>query len=149
MNVAGNISASLEDYLEAIIVAAREHGAARARDIAKRLDVSSASVTGALRTLAEKSLIYYEPYELITLTPEGQKLAQGVLRRHEALKAFFIKALKAEEAEAESAACAMEHAMPRSLLERLTHFVETLDERGRTGAARTDKDARPQDRRGE
>lgn len=139
MSTSGSISASLEDYLEAIIVSARRYGAARARDIAKRLKVTSASVTGALRSLAEKGLIHYAPYELITLTPEGEKLAQGVLRRHEALKAFFIKALQAEETEAESAACAMEHAMPRSLLDRLTRFVQTLDEPPRAGTERTER----------
>lgn len=149
MTAPGHVSASLEDYLEAIIVAARKHGAARVKDIAKRVGVKSASVTGALRALAEKSLIHYAPYEAVTLTPAGEKLAQGVLKRHQTLKAFFIKALGAAEAEAESAACAMEHAMPRSLLERLSRFVETLDDRPAPSAEQTGKDARPADRRGE
>ncbi len=131
------ISASLEDYLEAIIIAARGFGAARVKDIAKLVNVRSASVTGALRSLAEKGLIHYAPYEVVTLTPEGEKLARGVLRRHETLKAFFIKALGAEEAEAESAACKMEHAMPRSLLERLTVYVQALDEPPRAAAEPT------------
>jgi DtxR family transcriptional regulator, Mn-dependent transcriptional regulator len=129
-----SISASLEDYLEAIIVAARDIGSARVRDIAARLDVRSASVTGALRALAEKGLIHYAPYEVVTLTPEGEKLARGVLRRHETLKAFFIKVLGAEESEAESAACGMEHALPRSLLERMTAYVQSLDERPKPSA---------------
>ena len=149
MPAAGHISASLEDYLEAIIVAVREHGSARVKDIAKRLRVANASVTGALRALAGKNLIHYAPYEAVTLTAEGEKIARGVLRRHDALKEFFIKALEAQEAEAESAACAMEHAMPRSLLDRLTRFVETLDERPRASSDRPEKTDRPQGRRGE
>jgi DtxR family transcriptional regulator, Mn-dependent transcriptional regulator len=135
MTGSGDVSARLEDYLEAIIVSARVRGSARVRDISKRLGVTSASVTGALRSLAEKSLIHYEPYEVIRLTPEGERLAQGVLRRHDALKAFFIKALGAEEAEAESAACAMEHVMSRPLIEKMTHFVETLGDPPRAPAA--------------
>ena len=66
------LSASLEDYLEAIYWATVEHGAARAKEIALRLGVRAASVTGALRTLAEKKFINYAPYELITLTEAGQ-----------------------------------------------------------------------------
>jgi len=143
MSATGSVSASLEDYLEAIIVAARRHGAARVKDIAQRLKVTSASVTGALRTLAEKGLIHYAPYEVITLTPEGETLAQGVLRRHEALKEFFIKALGVEEPEAESAACAMEHELPRNVLERLIHFVQYLDEHPRTRPQWTTEEPRP------
>jgi len=44
-----NLSASLEDYLEAILNLVRESSFARSRDIAKSLGVSRASVTGALR----------------------------------------------------------------------------------------------------
>ena len=66
------LSASLEDYLKAIfrIVAVKQ--AARAKDISARLSVSNSSVTGALRTLADRGLINYAPYDLITLTPLGQ-----------------------------------------------------------------------------
>jgi len=44
-----NLSASLEDYLEAIFNLAGESNIARSKDIAKLLGVSRASVTGALR----------------------------------------------------------------------------------------------------
>jgi DtxR family Mn-dependent transcriptional regulator len=61
MSPVDELSASMEDYLEAIyhIVTAKQ--AARAKDIAKRLDVNNSSVTGALRTLSEKGYINYAP----------------------------------------------------------------------------------------
>ncbi len=66
MNFNEPLSASLEDYLEAIFHIEQEKHAARAKDITERLQVSGASVTAALRTLAEKKLINYAPYDLIT-----------------------------------------------------------------------------------
>ena len=52
-----NLSASLEDYLEAIFNLARKTDVARSRDIAEKLDVSKSSVTGALRLLKKKALL--------------------------------------------------------------------------------------------
>ena len=128
------ISSSLEDYLEAILLAVRKKGAARAKDIATRLHVTSPSVTGALHALSERDLVNYTPYEFVTLTSEGEKLAEGVLRRHAALKDFLIKVLAVEESKAESAACSMEHALPRPILERLIRFVDFIESCPRAGA---------------
>ncbi|NLK42576.1 MAG: metal-dependent transcriptional regulator, partial [Planctomycetes bacterium] len=69
------LSASLEDYLEAIYVLLQSGNVARSKDIAEHLQVSAASVTGALRTLAERQLIHYKPYGYITLTDKGQQAA--------------------------------------------------------------------------
>jgi DtxR family Mn-dependent transcriptional regulator len=143
--ISANVSASQEDYLEAVFLIAREKGAARAKDIAAWLGVTAASVTGALHALAEKGLVNYAPYELVRLTSEGEKVAQAIVRRHAALKNFFVKVLAVAEGEAESAACAMEHALPRQVLERLIHFVRFMDEHQRTGPEWMAKDVPPQD----
>jgi DtxR family Mn-dependent transcriptional regulator len=127
MNPVEELSASMEDYLEAIyhIVTAKQ--AARAKDIAKRLDVNNSSVTGALRSLSEKGYINYAPYDVITLTPKGHKHAEDVVRRHEALMDFFTKVLCVDKAEASDAACKMEHAVSRTILDRLIRFVEFIE----------------------
>lgn len=121
------LSASLEDYLETIFHVVAEKKAARAKDIAKRLQVNNSSVTGALRVLSEKGYINYAPYDLITLTQKGNDLARDVVRRHEALKDFFTKVLQVDDAEAEDAACKMEHAISSNILDKLIHFVEFMD----------------------
>ena len=118
------LSASLEDYLEAIFWIASIKGAARAKDIAKRLSVKAASVTGALRVLADKRFINYAPYELITLTPEGYTRAQQVIQKHEVLKDFFTEVLGIDQALAEEGACKLEHGLPEGIMERLLAFTE-------------------------
>jgi len=124
MSEAISISASLEDYLEAIFHVVVKKHAARAKDISKRLGVNSSSVTGALHSLADKGLINYAPYDLVTLTDKGQAVAKDVIRRHEALRDFFVNVLVVNEVEADKAACRMEHAIPQSILDRLIQFVE-------------------------
>ena len=121
------LSASMEDYLEAIFHIAADKQAARAKDIAKRLKVNNSSVTGALRILAEKGYINYAPYDLITLTKKGKELAKDVVRRHEVLRDFFVKVLAADEDEAEETACKMEHAVSPNILNRIVRFVEFVE----------------------
>lgn len=118
------LSASLEDYLEAIFQVVSEKGGVRAKDIAARVGVKAGSVTSALQSLAEKKLINYAPYEVITLTSEGMQKARQVVRRHEVLKEFFIDVLGIEEKIADDGACKLEHDIPKVIFERLVEFVE-------------------------
>lgn len=118
------VSASLEDYLEAIFHIVAQKRVARPKDISRRLKVNSSSVTGALRSLSERGLVHYEPYDVVTLTAEGEWLAEGVVRRHQTLHDFFVRVLKVDEGEAEACACKMEHELPPTILERLIDFIE-------------------------
>ncbi|MHC4552263.1 MAG: metal-dependent transcriptional regulator [Planctomycetota bacterium] len=119
-----NLSASLEDYLEAIYHLSQGPEGARSKDIAQKLAVSRASVTGALRTLAERGLVNYRPYGQITLTEQGRSLAAHVARRHEVLNRFFAEVLGADADLAHRAACRAEHALGPEITPRLTAFVD-------------------------
>ena len=120
----GTLSESLEDYLEAIHHVVRAKGAARGKDIAERLKVNRSSVTGALRALAEKKLVNYAPYDLVTLTPEGERVAERIIHRHDVLKSFISRVLGVEEQVAEEDACRMEHAASQAVLDRLAQFID-------------------------
>jgi DtxR family transcriptional regulator, Mn-dependent transcriptional regulator len=127
MTLADTLTASLEDYLEAIFHIIAEKEAVRPKDIAKRLDVRNSSVTGALRALADRELIRYAPYDVITLTSQGKDAAKDVIRRHEVLRDFFVKVLAVEEPDADKAACQMEHSIPKVILERFIQFAEFVE----------------------
>ncbi len=132
------LSASLEDYLEAIYNLSADQSVARSKDIAQALAVSCASVTSALRTLAEKKLINYKPYGYITLTDRGRKVAGRVVRRHDILQQFFADVLGVDADTAQEAACKTEHAMEPEITARLTAFVDflTRSEGGQDNLAR-------------
>ena len=111
------LSASLEDYLEAIFHIVHEKQAARGKDIAQRLKVNRSSVTGALHALADRSLINYAPYDIITLTDEGDLIAKEIVRKHEALRDFFVKVLVVDKDEAEQAKTQLEEAGATAVIE--------------------------------
>lgn len=128
------LSASLEDYLEAIYFIVRKKQAARAKDIADRLNVHRSSVTNALRALREHALVNYAPYDVVTLTPKGKEMGADIARRHEVLSDFFVKVLSVDEELADQTACKMEHSVPRQVLERFIDFVNYLESCPRGGA---------------
>jgi DtxR family Mn-dependent transcriptional regulator len=129
MNLSNVLSASLEDYLEAIYhIVSRKH-AARAKDISQRLRVKNSSVTGALRILANKGLVNYVPYDIITLTAEGRRISKDIVRRHNALRDFFVDVLLLSTDVADRAACTMEHGLSVEILDRLTRFVKYVKQR--------------------
>ena len=121
------LSSNMEDYLEAIFHISEQKQAARAKDIADWMQVNKSSVTGALRSLSDKGLVNYAPYDIITLTGRGKKLAVEIVRRHEALKDFFIKILLIDKTEAEQAACKVEHEISKNIVDRLISFVEFIE----------------------
>ncbi len=129
------LSESLEDYLEVILQLEKTNKVARVKDIAVKMQVLRGTVTGALKSLAEKELINYEPYSYITLTPRGAAIARDITKRHGVLKNFLFKVLQIENERADAIACRMEHAMDKAAVERLVRFVEFIDQCPKTQQA--------------
>lgn len=128
-----DLSASLEDYLEAIFNLARESNIARSKDIAELLGVSRASVTGALRVLKKKGLANYKPYDYVTLTKPGRAAAAEIAEKHKILKSFFINVLGVEPDLAQQAACRAEHALGPGIIARLMSFIEFVTHSSKNG----------------
>lgn len=117
------ITASMEDYLEAISLAGAETGFARVKDIRDMLGVKTPSVTGALGLLSKNGLIAHEKYGHIELTPKGKKTAEDIKKRHAVLKTFLEEILKVSPSVAEEDACKMEHSLSAETFKLLTKFV--------------------------
>ncbi len=128
------ISASMEDYLEAIFRIISKQKVARPKDICKSLGVTAPSVTKALHWLSNHGLVNYAPFELISLTEKGMKAAKDVVRRHEALRDFLVQILAVDEKRADEAACKMEHCISSEILERLIQFSEFVQICPRSGS---------------
>jgi DtxR family transcriptional regulator, Mn-dependent transcriptional regulator len=114
------LSASLEDYLEAILQLERTSRVARVSEIAEQLNVSRPSVTGALKGLASRGLVSHARYGHVTLTEEGAAIAVGVEGRHVAIREFLTGVLSVPEEKADLAACRLEHVLEPDVL---CHFV--------------------------
>jgi DtxR family Mn-dependent transcriptional regulator len=117
------VTMTMEDYLEAIAWLEGDKGVARARDIAAALSVHKSTVTAALRSLAEKGLVNYSAYEAATLTADGRKIADDVIRRHKIIRDFFTEVLAVDPLVADTNACRIEHVLDAEVLERLAEFT--------------------------
>ncbi len=118
------LSQSLEDYLEAILILETKNKVARITDIANLLKIKKSSVSKALKLLAEKELINYHPYKFITLQPKGLIFAQRILNKHKTLKFFCKNILSLDEKDSDFIACEMEHFIS---CKNIQHFQSLID----------------------
>ncbi|MBW1644796.1 MAG: metal-dependent transcriptional regulator [Deltaproteobacteria bacterium] len=117
------LTANMEDYLEAIMILQRDRKVARVRDIAKLLQVKMPSVTGAVKNLAEKGLVNYERYSFVTLTDKGVKIAGEIINRHRIIYEFLNGILGVSPEIAELDACRIEHVISPQTVAKLKTFV--------------------------
>ena len=123
-----NVSASLEDYLELICNLLETSQSVKAVEIAKKLNISRASVSEALMKLAQKNLIIYEGHKGITITEAGLKLAQEVIDKHNVFTAFFEETLGLNKETAEENACKIEHVIDDEVFKRIKLFQKYCSE---------------------
>ena len=119
-------SASKEDYLELIYELSASDADFKAVDIAKRMNISRASVSEALQKLASQGYLVYEKYKPAVLTEKGREVAEKVYHKHNVLCSFFKKFLKLSEDESQINACRIEHVITDSAFEKIKNIVEEL-----------------------
>jgi len=125
-NSESTLTGSLEDYLETILRILRDSSVARVRDIAEGMQVSPASVSPAMKRLADMGLVRYSKRSYIQLTDRGMDIATRTATRHRLLSRFLCEILGAGKEQAEADACAMEHHLSEGSMERLAAFFEFL-----------------------
>lgn len=117
------ISASLEDYIEAIHQISQEKQVVKAIDLSKRLDVKRSSVAEAIKNLQKRELVTYENNDIL-LTEKGLEIAKEVITRHTTLYNFFAKILNVDSEEAQLNACRVEHVITENAFKNLSKFVD-------------------------
>jgi DtxR family transcriptional regulator, Mn-dependent transcriptional regulator len=122
---AATYTGPVEDYLKVIYDLERGGEAASTSDIAHRLEIAPASVTGMIRRLAEQGLLEYEPYRGVRLTETGQRAALRTIRRHRVIETFLSRVLGYPWDEVHEEAEHLEHAASDTLIDRM---VAALDE---------------------
>jgi DtxR family Mn-dependent transcriptional regulator len=133
MTAAAELTPSMEDYLETIYQLERRQDAVRVKDIAEQAGVRMPSVTAALEGLKRHALVAHEPYGAVTLTDEGRRTAEFLMRRHQTLTTFLRDILGLEGDEAEAEACEIEHALSPRTLTRLLAMIDFLERCPRGG----------------
>ena len=121
------LTASLEDYLEAVYEIIEEKQGVRASGISQRLGVARSSVTEALKLLSAKGYINYGKYDVISLTSLGESRARQISEKHKTLYGFLSDILGVEEAEANLTACKIEHVISDTVFDKLVSFIKEYD----------------------
>ena len=75
-------TATVEEYLEAILNMVSERKSVHAARLAERLHVSPPTVTATLQRMGRDGLIITNEHKEIVLTRQGTKMALGIVRRH-------------------------------------------------------------------
>ncbi len=137
-----DLTASMEDYLEAILRLADVKRVVRVRDVARAVGVSAPSATGAIKSLQKRGLVSHERYEDVILTREGKEIAEVVDQRHRELRTFFQQVLLLDAEAAEEEACRLEHSISPSTVDRLRSFLACIGDcsRARRGCVRAYRD---------
>ncbi|MFN8571597.1 MAG: metal-dependent transcriptional regulator [Gemmatimonadaceae bacterium] len=113
----------VEDYLKAIYDIGREGSAAATNDIAQRLQIAPASVSGMVRRLAEQGLVDYEKYRGVRLTDAGRRAALRTIRRHRVIEAYLVQALGYTWDSVHEEAERLEHAATDDLIDRMAKAI--------------------------
>ena len=119
----------MEDYLEAIANLHEERRVVRVNQISQALGVKMPSVTSALKRLSEQGLVVHEKYGYVELTPEGEKAAKDVEKRHSVLIKFLTEILEVDPETAKKDSCRMEHAISSQTFKKLMKFIEFVENR--------------------
>ena len=87
----GEITESMEDYLEMICRHITENGYIRINFLAEKLHVRPSSASKMVGKLRDMAFVSFEKYGMITLTEEGKRIGAYLLWRHDVLNRFFCQ----------------------------------------------------------
>src|SRR5688572_28650167 len=117
------LTAPVEDYLKAIYTFERDGGVAATNDIAQRLNIAPASVSGMVQRLADQGLVEYERYRGVRLTSAGRRAALRTLRRHRVIESYLVQALGYPWDVVHEEAERLEHAASDTLIDRMAEAI--------------------------
>ena len=115
------ITQSIQDYLKNIYEINEGGSPASTKDIAERLSIAPASVTGMLQRLASQKppLVNYKKHQGVTLTKAGEKAALEVIRHHRLLEAWLVQTLGYSWDEVHEEAERLEHVISEDFERRI------------------------------
>ncbi len=126
------LTAPVEDYLKAIYELESRQGSAATSEVAERLEVAPASVTGMIRRLAAQGYLDHVPYRGVQLTPTGRQAALRTIRRHRILESYLTGILGYPWDKVHDEAERLEHAASDELIDRMAAVLgnPTVDPHG-------------------
>jgi DtxR family transcriptional regulator, Mn-dependent transcriptional regulator len=119
------LSHAIEDYLKAIYELTASGESASTNDLASRLEITPASVTGMIKRLSstEPPLVEYKKHRGVILTAEGRSVALEIIRHHRLLELFLHETLGYTWDEVHEEADRLEHVISEEMEERIAQAL--------------------------
>ena len=114
---------AVQDYLKAIHRLGGAERTVSPVELAARLEVRAASVTGMLKRLAEGGWVDYQPGRGAQLTRLGTTEARRVIRRHRLMELFLTRVLGLDWSEVDAEAEALEHSISPRLEQAIADYL--------------------------
>lgn len=123
-----DLSQAIQDYLKALYKL-RPHypQGVPTTALAQRMAVAPASATNMVKRLARLGLVVHTPYQAVTLTPRGEKVALEVIRHHRLLELFLREHLGLAIDQVHGEAEALEHVLSEAVEERIAALLGEPD----------------------
>jgi DtxR family transcriptional regulator, Mn-dependent transcriptional regulator len=118
-------SHAVEDYLKAIYELAAVQERVSTTQLAERLNIKPASVTGMIQRMAalDPPLVEYQKHRGVLLTQSGQTAALEIIRHHRLLELFLQQTLGYSWDEVHEEADRLEHVISEDLEERIAQAL--------------------------
>jgi DtxR family transcriptional regulator, Mn-dependent transcriptional regulator len=84
-------SQSEENYIKAIAALANENLEVHLSDLSQYMQVSNPSANSMVKKLQQKNWLIYESYKPMVLSPEGQKQAAKIIRKHRLTEMYLVE----------------------------------------------------------
>ena len=112
-----------ENHIKSIWHLQQMHKKVTTNLLAERMQTKPASITDMVKKLEAKKLVHYEKYYGCSLTPEGRKLALGIIRKHRLWEYFLSEKLGFAWDEVHAVAEQLEHIDSPLLTQRLDAYL--------------------------
>lgn len=113
------LSATVEEYLETIYNMSAEDEVVIGARLAEKFHVSAPTVTEMLKRLVRDGYIEMDVKRQVTLTEEGNRAAEAVLRRHRLTERFLVDMLGMQWHQVHEEACRLEHFISGAVEDRV------------------------------
>lgn len=120
------LTRSLERYLIAIYELIKNNDDVKVKDVAEKMQIGGASTSEAIKTLANRGYIDYQPYCSIKITEKGTRTAEEKILRHDTIAKFLSEVLLIEDENIEECASKMEFSMPDDVFERFIKYLSFM-----------------------
>lgn len=114
---------AIADYVKIIYKLQEDQQKVTTSDIARRMNISAASVTSMIKKLSDRNLVRYVPYYGVQLSEAGKKMALKLIRNHRLLELYLTKVLGLSWDKVDAEAERLEHVVSDELMDKINEAL--------------------------